>query len=101
MWIKVYAKLKGLAQCKWPGRNQIIESSNGCTYYLDGAHTVESMQQFVEWFLKQKPVQNDDEKNVLLFNYTGERDPSKFLETLMVRIIFKSIFFITLIFFQI
>ncbi|KAJ8303799.1 hypothetical protein KUTeg_018722 [Tegillarca granosa] len=33
----------GLAQCSWPGRNQKLEKP-GITYYLDGAHTVESIQ---------------------------------------------------------
>ena len=44
-----------MKNCNWPGRNQIIESENKlCKYYIDGAHTVESMEQFVEWFdLKQ------------------------------------------------
>ena len=76
---------KGLQNCKWPGRNQIIESENKlCKYYLDGAHTVESIEQFVDWFIKTKENEDtNDGINVLLFNYTGERDPSKFLKTLM------------------
>jgi folylpolyglutamate synthase len=83
-----------LKNCKWPGRNQIIESENKlCKYYIDGAHTVESMEQFVEWFIETKSSEkNDDEINVLLFNYTGERDPSKFLRTLM-RIDFDAVAF--------
>ena len=74
-----------MTSCEWPGRNQIIDSPNkACTYYLDGAHTVESIEQFVNWFLELKSKQNSasTEKNVLLFNYTGERDPSSFLKTL-------------------
>ncbi len=87
-------KKKGLEECKWPGRNQIIESGNKrCKYYLDGAHTVESIEQFVEWFIKTKAnEQSNNEINVLLFNYTGERDPSKFLRTLM-RIEFDAVAF--------
>lgn len=43
-----------LKTCTWPGRNQIItrNGSNGTyTYYLDGAHTAESIKQCVEWYL--------------------------------------------------
>ncbi|XP_041374150.1 folylpolyglutamate synthase, mitochondrial-like [Gigantopelta aegis] len=40
---------EGLARCSWPGRAQTICRPR-LTYYLDGAHTKESMQQCVEWF---------------------------------------------------
>ena len=38
--------ISGLERCVWPGRCQIIDraTSEGVTYFLDGAHTVESMQ---------------------------------------------------------
>lgn len=74
----------GLEKCFWPGRNQIIESNN-ITYYIDGAHTVESIEQFFTWFMKLKQNNNKKEKNVLLFNYTGDRDSLHFLEKLCVR----------------
>lgn len=78
--------------CKWPGRNQIIESKDkSITYYLDGAHTVESIDQFLNWFMELKKDGNN-ERNVLLFNYTGERDPSKFLKTLMVNFVLNNFF---------
>ncbi len=87
-----------LVSCKWPGRNQIIQSANkNITYYLDGAHTIESIEQFINWFLNLK--KNDanfvSERNVLLFNYTGDRDPEKFLEILTVgnHIIFIGFYF--------
>ena len=78
---------KGLTDCRWPGRNQIIECpSRACTFYLDGAHTVESITQFVDWFQEQKAnkATHDKDRTVLLFNYTGERDPETFLNSLMV-----------------
>ncbi|PVD21826.1 hypothetical protein C0Q70_17628 [Pomacea canaliculata] len=36
----------GLSQCSWPGRNQTDQTVRkpGVTYYLDGAHTTDSMQ---------------------------------------------------------
>ena len=56
------------------------------TYYLDGAHTIESIEQFLNWFKERKLADPNfkNEKNVLLFNFTGERDHSLFLEKLMV-----------------
>jgi folylpolyglutamate synthase/dihydropteroate synthase len=60
------------------------------TYYLDGAHTVESIEQFIDWFLEIKKKEKTidlTEKNVLMFNYTGERDSAKFLNLLMVNFI--------------
>ena len=38
----VYCGL-GLRACSWPGRSQVI-TGPGVTYYLDGAHTVDSIQ---------------------------------------------------------
>ena len=82
--------MKGLKNCKWPGRNQIIERAN-CTYYLDGAHTVESIEQFVNWHLdmSKNMKSNQHERNVLLFNYTGDRDASNFLRVLSVSLPFN------------
>ncbi|KPI95371.1 Folylpolyglutamate synthase, mitochondrial [Papilio xuthus] len=41
--------IKGLSVCKWPGRYQVIETDFS-TFYLDGAHTKESMEICAEWF---------------------------------------------------
>ena len=71
---------KGLSSCKWPARNQIIDTDN-VTYYIDGAHTIESINQFIDWF---KASQKENRKNVLLFNVSGEREPAKFIRCLMV-----------------
>ncbi|VDH90749.1 folylpolyglutamate synthase [Mytilus galloprovincialis] len=38
--------INGLVECKWLGRNQTIKK-NKLTYYLDGAHTLESIQQLL------------------------------------------------------
>lgn len=74
----------GLANCFWPGRNQIIQSKDGqITYYMDGAHTVESIDQFVKWFTEINP-NSDRERNVLLFNYTGERDAKIYRKLLVI-----------------
>ncbi|XP_069121229.1 folylpolyglutamate synthase, mitochondrial-like isoform X3 [Argopecten irradians] len=70
---------QGLARCSWAGRNQCIKKHR-LTYYLDGAHTLESIQQCVEWF--QAVSAQEAEKirgkvvKVIIFNTTGDRDPS-------------------------
>jgi hypothetical protein len=50
---------------------------------MDGAHTVESINQFVEWFREVNP-NSDNENNVLLFNYTGERDVHIYMKLLVI-----------------
>ncbi|CAG5035054.1 unnamed protein product [Parnassius apollo] len=39
----------GLSSCRWPGRYQIVKTEYS-TFYLDGAHTKESMEICVKWF---------------------------------------------------
>lgn len=38
-----------LADTEWPGRNQTLKHGD-VTYFLDGAHTMRSMQACVNWF---------------------------------------------------
>ena len=39
----------GLTKAFWPGRSQILNFKN-VSYYIDGAHTPESIAACVEWF---------------------------------------------------
>jgi folylpolyglutamate synthase/dihydropteroate synthase len=41
--------LRGLKECQWPGRAQIIDQ-HPITYFVDGAHTPESMVVCRYWF---------------------------------------------------
>jgi folylpolyglutamate synthase/dihydropteroate synthase len=41
----------GLKLCTWPGRNQIINEGL-VHYFLDGAHTSESMRLCTNWFIQ-------------------------------------------------
>ncbi|XP_025113220.1 folylpolyglutamate synthase, mitochondrial-like [Pomacea canaliculata] len=75
----------GLSQCYWPGRAQTLRKT-GVTYYLDGAHTTESMQQCVRWFMQ---AANEEAKQItgrvsrsLVFNMTGDRSASTMLQYL-------------------
>ncbi|KAI0461435.1 hypothetical protein LJB42_001104 [Komagataella kurtzmanii] len=58
--------VEGLSSATWPGRCQIIEEpENQITWYLDGAHTKESIEASSQWFT-EKLTKSD--QTVLLFN---------------------------------
>uniref|UniRef100_A0A3P8NVM2 Folylpolyglutamate synthase n=1 Tax=Astatotilapia calliptera TaxID=8154 RepID=A0A3P8NVM2_ASTCA len=78
--------VKGLADTEWPGRSQTLKHG-AVTYFLDGAHTLHSIQACSEWF---RETAAEHERNasgpvarVLLFNVTGERDAAAFLKLLV------------------
>eukprot|EP00092_Neocalanus_flemingeri_P039637 GFUD01043167.1.p1 GENE.GFUD01043167.1~~GFUD01043167.1.p1 ORF type:complete len:537 (+),score=171.68 GFUD01043167.1:268-1878(+) len=76
------ATSKGLQLTRWPGRSQVIRRE-GVEYYLDGAHTEESMMACVEWFSKASMVDKMIKVyRVLVFNTTGDRDVRTLLEPL-------------------
>lgn len=55
---------EGLEKTFWPGRCQIIKEDE-ITWFIDGAHTKESIDASSGWF---KSVTNPERKRVLLFN---------------------------------
>lgn len=72
----------GLFNCRWPGRMQILESDCGrINYFIDGAHTVESMTACAEWYSKHRPSRSNT-KHALLLNMTGDRDRLQIIEPL-------------------
>ncbi|KAH3836660.1 folylpolyglutamate synthase, mitochondrial-like [Dreissena polymorpha] len=74
----------GLEKCEWLGRNQTV-AVDGVTFYLDGAHTHDSIQQCVDWF--QMKTSLDDKEGevfrILMFYCTSERDADGFLKLLV------------------
>ncbi|XP_013770120.1 folylpolyglutamate synthase, mitochondrial-like [Pundamilia nyererei] len=79
-------QVSGLADTEWPGRSQTLKHG-AVTYFLDGAHTLHSIQACSEWF---RETAAEHERNasgpvarVLLFNVTGERDAAAFLKLLV------------------
>jgi folylpolyglutamate synthase len=80
---------RGLELTKWPGRCQQVEDPNreNTSWFLDGAHTVESLQCCFGWFASpgvgllgsvesaSKPFR------VLIFNCTSGRSGDAFLST--------------------
>lgn len=74
----------GLKFCTWPGRNQII-SEGLVHYFLDGAHTSESLWLSSDWFIQKSHAisKKDTPYRVLIFNCTGDRDPRALLLPLL------------------
>ena len=55
----------GLQRVDWPGRSQVVEDGVGprdegarLSFYIDGAHTPESMETCAEWFAEQCGIVN-------------------------------------------
>ncbi|XP_054272672.1 folylpolyglutamate synthase, mitochondrial-like [Macrosteles quadrilineatus] len=79
---------EGLKHCSWPGRYQILtrKSIHGtCTYYLDGAHTMESIELCAQWFHQatNNIVSRGECRHTLIYNVTGDRDASELLSPLV------------------
>ena len=84
--------LTGLANCTWPGRYHTLTrevSGVQIKYFLDGAHTHESINACLSWYKEascQEPTNGNSSdrqqslvRRVLLFNCTGNRDAEKLL----------------------
>nr|KAG5699965.1 hypothetical protein BaRGS_001784 [Batillaria attramentaria] len=79
--------IDGLSSCRWDGRYQTI-CRPGVTYYLDGAHTPDSIEACAQWFKEAAEREADQlgHKNSggvcrsLVFNVTGGRDASTLLD---------------------
>ncbi|GAB1597502.1 folylpolyglutamate synthase, mitochondrial-like [Argonauta hians] len=78
---------KGIKNCHVPGRLQIIKHKS-VSFYLDGAHTVESINNCTNWFLKHSYLEiinnrsNMKPTRVLMFNVSGGRKPKRLLSVL-------------------
>ncbi|GFO32404.1 folylpolyglutamate synthase [Plakobranchus ocellatus] len=83
------ATLEGLKTCYWPGRTEIIRHES-ITYYLDGAHTEESIEHCAEWFREEADremaaLERENRGKVmrfLVFNVTKNRNPGNLLRHL-------------------
>ncbi|KIM68833.1 hypothetical protein SCLCIDRAFT_1209038 [Scleroderma citrinum Foug A] len=80
--------LTGLENTKWPGRCQTVPDPlyQDTTWYLDGAHTTESLSCCMQWFVQPGiglPVATDNRPTrVLIFNCTSGRSGLAFLSTI-------------------
>ncbi|CAB3376731.1 Hypothetical predicted protein [Cloeon dipterum] len=83
--------VKGLEQVKWPGRTQTIDFSPQLKIFMDGAHTTDSIKNCLSWF--KQASNRGSPKRVLLFNSTGERDPTNLLRPLYDSQLFSKVIF--------
>lgn len=69
---------KPLAETRWPGRCQVVkEAGSNLVWYLDGAHTVESLTSCGEW------AWSTGKPNVLIFNCSGGRAGETLLRAML------------------
>ncbi|XAR68462.1 Tetrahydrofolate synthase [Bertholletia excelsa] len=71
------AFLRGLSRAHLSGRAQIFHDPSGdLTFYLDGAHSPESMEVCARWFSSViQSKENSSSSEILLFNCMEVRDP--------------------------
>ncbi|GAA6056511.1 hypothetical protein JCM3770_006853 [Rhodotorula araucariae] len=77
--------LQALEQTRWPGRCQIARDpeNTDVRWYLDGAHTVESLKCCGEWFDEASLQNSDASTRALIFNCTSGRSGLSLLGTLL------------------
>ncbi|CCE83430.1 Piso0_004005 [Millerozyma farinosa CBS 7064] len=84
--------LAGLRDARWDGRCQIIENAENfkhITWYIDGAHTVESVKSSSIWFRDtvKRRRQIGREVRVLLFNQQNRENANSLLQDLYKSIV--------------
>ncbi|THV08397.1 FolC bifunctional protein [Dendrothele bispora CBS 962.96] len=87
--------VEGLKNAKWPGRCQMVPDPVHLrtTWFLDGAHTVESLDCCIDWFvspgqaLPMDTTSTSSKPRVLIFNCTSGRSGPSFLGGINQKII--------------
>lgn len=80
---------EGVESCFWPGRCHQVRKGNK-RIFLDGAHTVESVELCAKWF---QSCQRKENPKILIFNATGDRDTHKLLDILGKNVNFNRVYF--------
>ncbi|KIM25926.1 hypothetical protein M408DRAFT_330918 [Serendipita vermifera MAFF 305830] len=77
--------IEGLKNARWPGRCQAVTDPNDSksTWFLDGAHTIESLACCGDWFVSPGVGLDRDVKRVLIFNCTHGRSGTTLLGSLI------------------
>ncbi|KAI8104349.1 hypothetical protein M9434_002907 [Picochlorum sp. BPE23] len=77
---------KGIESARWPGRAEIFDDAkeDNITYFVDGAHTSESLAACASWFssASKSRERNSIIERFIVFNCMEERDPASLLEPL-------------------
>ncbi|KAF7301806.1 Folylpolyglutamate synthase [Mycena indigotica] len=80
--------VRGLEKARWPGRCQTVEDPvyTNTTWYLDGAHTLESLECCVQWFASPgvglRSEIGKPQRRILIFNCTSGRSGASFLDAI-------------------
>lgn len=91
--------VKGLEKATWDGRCQIISDRAGfdhITWYIDGAHTLESVNVASNWFKTE--VSTRKTTKILLFNQQSRENASALLERLYRNVVDSTLKFDHVIF---
>ncbi|KAF9019256.1 FolC bifunctional protein [Hymenopellis radicata] len=85
--------IAGLQETKWPGRCQTVQapSDANLTWYLDGAHTLESLDCCMQWHVSpdaglSTALPRGSHKRALVFNCTSGRSGPAFLSAVFNKI---------------
>lgn len=88
---------EGLIRTKWMGRCQKLKVNDRLTFYLDGAHTRKSIENCLEWFVKEtNKSDNSNEfgsRKILMINIIGDRDRVNLLTPVVELNMFKDVIF--------
>ncbi|GAK66085.1 folC bifunctional protein [Moesziomyces antarcticus] len=79
---------KGLEDARWPGRCQTVPSARSdaaLTWYLDGAHTTDSLSVCLGWYTatQQQQGQENCKKRIFVFNCTNGRNAHELLSSVL------------------
>lgn len=78
---------KGLSEARWPGRCQTIHSKDRSrSWFLDGAHTTESLESCAAWFVRASKEESRPIKRSLIFNTTHDRKSEELLSGMMAAV---------------
>ena len=74
---------EALAQARWPGRCQIVPTPSA-VYYLDGAHTSDSLALCAQWWQEESPSSSTNNvERTLIFNCTNGRNATELLTAIL------------------
>lgn len=82
--------VQGLATVRWPGRGDIFtdSDSDNLTYFIDGAHTPESVASCASWFATASVSrETPGTERIIIFNCMEERDPASLLEPFQAKLL--------------
>ncbi|PAV21007.1 tetrahydrofolylpolyglutamate synthase [Pyrrhoderma noxium] len=79
---------EGLKNAKWPGRCQTVSdpTDKGTTWFLDGAHTKDSIECCIRWFFSPDVgfrETSSGRSRVLVFNCTNDRNGASLLSLVL------------------